>query len=253
MKYNAEDIKFISGDAFSSGYSMKLGSNPLLSRNETLLNILGGGKILHIGCCDHLGLIDTKVKNHTWLHGLLDEACDEVIGIDINKEAVDYINSRNYSKQKIICADVTQDIIQTDLATFEYVLLGDVIEHIDNPVYFLQKLRENLEKFGFSGKYIISTPNAFTFLKGIYKRGIEGINSDHRYWFTPYTLAKVMYNAGIMPLEYFFADYSAGYNTDNRLINLAFRVYRKLTGKVSSYKSFQGGQMVVVGISKDDI
>lgn len=209
----------------------------------------GGGKILHIGCCDHLALIDAKVRNHTWLHGLLDEACDEVIGIDINKEAVDYINSRNYSRQKIICADVTQDDISVDIAAFDYVLLGDVIEHVDNPVYFLEKLRENLAKSGFVGKYVISTPNAFTFLKGIYKQGIEGINSDHRYWFTPYTLAKVMYNAGIEPLEYFFADYATGNNTDNRFINLALRVYRKLTGKASSYKSFQGGQMVVVGIA----
>lgn len=43
MKYSNEDMKFIAGQSFSSGYMMKLGNNPLLSRNETLQNILGGG------------------------------------------------------------------------------------------------------------------------------------------------------------------------------------------------------------------
>ncbi|MEX0741590.1 MAG: hypothetical protein WD079_02255, partial [Phycisphaeraceae bacterium] len=32
-------------------------------------------------------------------------------------------------------------------------------------------------------------------------RGCELINTDHRYWFTPYTLGKVAVEAGLMPRE----------------------------------------------------
>ena len=90
-------------------------------------------------------------------------------------------------------------------------------------------MRTVLNEYGFMGKYIITVPNAFCFLKtSVYQEGIEFINSDHRYWFTPYTIAKIMIEAKIVPEELFFANYVRMGNEDIE-------------------KSYQGDQIVIMG------
>jgi hypothetical protein len=86
---------------------------------------------------------------------------------------------------------------------FDYALLGEVVEHIDNPVSFLKKIRENL--MDTVEKVIITVPYAFglrQIFSGLFKK--ERINSDHRYWFTPYTIAKTCFEAGIYPEDLLF-------------------------------------------------
>jgi hypothetical protein len=56
-------------------------------------------------------------------------------------------------------------------------------------------VREQL--YGKAGWLVLTTPNAFRYQAALQSlRGQEIINSDHRYWFSPYTLAKVMWRAG---------------------------------------------------------
>lgn len=249
MKFTQEDYMYLKGTKFSNGYNMKLENNPLYSRNEEILRILEGVNVIHIGCCDHIPLIPEKIEKHIWLHGLLDECCANVCGVDIDQESVDYVNSNGYAKHDVICADVTS----SDLANifcrgrFDYVLLGEILEHVDNPVTFLKAMKINFSKYGFDGKYVITVPNAFCFQRNVYTKGIEGINTDHRYWFTPYTLAKVMYQAGIHPEEIRCTDYATGLNGANRFTNYFFRVYKKIFKIPSSYKSYRGGQIIAIG------
>lgn len=72
------------------------------------------------------------------------------------------------------------------------------MEHVDNPVYFLKKIKD---KFSFD-KIIITIPNALrmdNFTQTIINT--ENINSDHRYWFTPYTLSKILSQSGLNAQE----------------------------------------------------
>jgi hypothetical protein len=79
---------------------------------------------------------------------------------------------------------------------WDYILLAELLEHIDNPIDFLMKIRKkfrsNVEDI------IISVPNGLSLLSfGHLLQGVEIINSDHRYLFTPYTLSKVVVKAGL--------------------------------------------------------
>lgn len=232
MKFTERDYKYLKGETFSNGYRMELENNPVYSRQETLLSILQGKTCIHVGCCDHIPLVEEKVRKNIWLHGELEKYCKNVIGIDIDQQAVDYINQKKYCSQSVYCADITEsDIFEKFLLNeYEYILLGEIVEHVDNPVLFLKRMKENVQSFGFMGKFIITVPNAFCFLKNpIYQKGIEIINSDHRYWFTPFTIAKIMIQANIMPLELLFANYG-----------------KESNGKLE--KSFQGDQIIILGI-----
>lgn len=230
MKFTKQDYDYLSGKSFSNGYHLKLEENPICARTSKIVELVKGSSCIHIGCCDHIPLIEKKIQERTWLHGLLERNCTDVLGIDINQEAVDYVNQHGFSAKPVYCANITApdfaQSIPVGLEKFQFILLGEIIEHVDNPTAFLQDARKNLEEQGFYGTYIITVPNAFCMMRGgVYANGIENVNSDHRYWFTPYTIAKVMISAGVLPEELWFVNY-ADYPIE---------------------KSYQSDQMIIVG------
>ena len=252
MKFSEEHYKYFEGTEFSTGYSLKLEDNLLKGRIETLLDIVRGKTVLHVGCCDHVPVIKEKIKAHTWLHGLLEQNCKKVVGIDIDKDAVDYVNENALSKQKVFCANITSgdffDVVPRE--KYDYILLGEIVEHVDNPVDFLSKMHLITKDYvAPDGGYVITVPNCFCFLRSkSYRKGIEGINTDHRYWFSPFTIAKVLYRAGITPHELYFATYSGnGMNGANYFTNKFFNYLSRLTKKAFRYKSFRGDQIIIIG------
>ncbi len=249
MRLTKEDYRYLTAEAFSNRYQMKLVNNPLYSRTEEILRIASGGTVLHIGCCDHLELIDQKIKNHTWLQGLLEENCKDVYGVDINRQAIDYVNKERLTRHPVVWADVTAADLQGIFcrASFDFILLGEILEHLDDPVTFLRSLRQNCAQNGFDGRYILTVPNAFCLQQRRYRKGIEIVNSEHKYWFTPYTAAKVMVQAGIIPEEIRFADYVRRGCGGNGIANLYYKIVGKLTGKPSSHRSYRGGQLILIG------
>lgn len=209
MKYSEKDIAYILGKRFSTHYDMKLEANKLVSRIEAIIKICTNKAVLHIGCCDHISVIDEKRANYTWLHGILEDKCSYLQGVDICEEAVNYCNVNQYSEMPIIVGDVTKCQVP-NMDKFDYVLMAEMIEHVNNPVDFLKETQKNLKEQGFNGKYILTAPNAFGMMKrNIFTKGVERINTDHKYWFSPFTLAKIMAEADIIPESCEFVQYAA--------------------------------------------
>ena len=82
-----------------------------------------------------------------------------------------------------------------------------MLEHIDNPVDFISKIHDNyINKID---RIMISVPNVLNVSTFHYmKKGIEHINTDHRYWFTPYTILKVLSVAGYKNAKIYFVNRS---------------------------------------------
>jgi len=80
--------------------------------------------------------------------------------------------------------------------TFDYLLLGEILEHFDNPVDFLTALRKKHFPQGVR-RMIVTVPNALRERNHKYaENDQERINSDHMYWFSPFPIAKVLTVAG---------------------------------------------------------
>ena len=198
MKFSNEILEYLNGKKFSDGLHLRVVDKVTKpqKRIDFICNLIKDKKVIHIGFADHIPLIDEKIKNNTWLHKLIVDKAHLCIGLDIDQDAVKYVRDK-YNFTDLFCADIITDEILPVIKgnMWDYMILGEILEHVDNPIYFLQKIREKYN--GYAKELIISVPNALDLnnLRNI-KTHKEYINTDHRYWFTPYTLAKNAMRAG---------------------------------------------------------
>ena len=206
MKLDAQTLEYLQGKKFSNNLQVPYNFLAPIPSRVTLLGDLAKGKrILHLGCLDHLPLIDGKISNNKWLHKILTENASVCLGIDINTETKEYVEKK-YGFKNIIIGDFTKEKLpQVSSQQWDYAILGEILEHIDNPVAYLQSIRDLYKDC--LKKIVITVPNAWTQrTMQMASQSIEIINSDHRYWFTPYTLTKVMMQAGLVVEEVHFAN-----------------------------------------------
>ncbi|HYG50616.1 MAG TPA: hypothetical protein VD905_06915 [Flavobacteriales bacterium] len=206
MKLAGHVLPYLRGEKFSNGLEIDYNYYQTIPDRINLLKTLSTGKkIIHLGCLDHMPLIDAKVKEGKWLHQQLTDVAQQCIGVDINRDTQQYVNEK-YNINNIVIADITgEPIPEITAEKWDYAILGELLEHIDNPVHFLGQIKKNYGQY--VDRLIITVPNAFTvnnFKQATKSKEI--INTDHRFWFTPYTLAKVVWHAGMETEEILFAN-----------------------------------------------
>lgn len=217
-------LSYIEGEEFSPALSIDLSflpSEPNNSRQDTICSLVSDTKVLHIGCTDHLPVIDEKIKTGRHLHMALLNVCKKVIGVDIDQPSIDHLteNHKVPDLYNVNLVTTTSDKIPfSDEAPFDFAIMGEIVEHLDNPVQFLSKLRT--EHGSLFNKLIVTVPNAFNYnvLKQ-WKRGKETINSDHRFWFSPYTITRVLSAAGYKVESIRMADVSQKMDIFSRALN----------------------------------
>lgn len=198
MKYSPKDLTFLTSENFSASQTFPLRGDgwELGERTAVLERMASGRDIIHVGCLDHLPLIEQRIKAGTWLHKRLTEVSRTCVGLDIDPEGVELVHRLGFSN--VLCCDLVRDPPHPAIIAHHWdcLILGEVLEHIGNPVEFLSSIREKYA--GYVDRVILTVPNAFhldNFTRTF--RHIEQINTDHCFWFTPFTLAKVAYAAGL--------------------------------------------------------
>lgn len=201
---------FLNGTDFNSGLRVKVKQEEklLFNRIQLLGDTVLNKSVLHLGATDHAENIEHKINAGEWLHGVISENADKCVGVDINQAAIEKIAAR-YNIDNIINWNILEETVPSEIADidWDYILLGELLEHIDNPVEFLSVLREKLNPI--ANSVIITVPNAWQYLNCKQAlKGVEIINSDHRYYFSPYTICKVATRAGLIPRELTMCEYS---------------------------------------------
>lgn len=248
MKFNKKVIEYLNGNQFDNGLYIDISKEEktILSRHEKILNLVKGKSVIHLGCCDHIPLIKEKIDNDLWLHKKITDVSKECIGVDINSEGIDFLKSE-LGYDNVICNDITSDDIEKlSKQKWDYIIIGEILEHVNNPVQFLNDI---VKKYGhLISNFLITVPNAFsmTNFKGV-KKGQEIINTDHRYWFSPFTLAKVGYEAGLEIEEFFFV-----FDTVNtkvglkaKLLLIPYLIRRSRIRKLLKFPAFREGILAI--------
>lgn len=203
-RYLARHRAYLNGDVLDAGLAFPIATVPTTADRISILEgLVRGKRVVDLGCADHSDQIDAKLAAGQWLHGRLVASAERCLGIDIDAAAVEIVRRHGY---KAVVANITTDEIP-DLRDnqWDLLVLGEILEHIDDPVSFLQAIRR---RHGSSVRRLVLTvPNALSWQTArAALSGVELINSDHRYWWTPYTLAKVLVRAGWVPEEFQFCE-----------------------------------------------
>ena len=160
---------------------------------DFLINFVKGYEVLDIGVVEH---DISHIQSDNWKHKYIHEHAKNVLGIDILDDEINMLRNMGYN---IVKADATSDY---DIGKrFDRVVIGDVIEHVENSVKLLKFAERHLKE---DGQILVTTPNPFAlnFIWRNLKEGTLVCNVDHIAWITPAMALELGRRAGLDLKEY---------------------------------------------------
>lgn len=155
--------------------------------------LVKGRSVLDIGVVSHsLRYIDGP----RWRHGRIVKLARRCVGVDILEDLVKELNTRGFN---VVCVDATSE---RDLGErFELAFIGDVLEHVNDPVRLLRFAARHLSP---GGRIYASTPNPFSrkFYRRFLRDGTPIVNLDHVAWITPTQAMEIARRAGVSLAAY---------------------------------------------------
>lgn len=152
------------------------------------------GILLDIGCAEGIFLKGVE-ENSDW----------KAEGLEIIKSSVDFAND----VLNIRVHSGTLDSLENKEEYYNYIRMNNVIEHVQDPLIFLNKTNKILKK---GGTVYCSTPNGVqdgAVLKVANKRGFEiNLLENHFYYYPPKTLRNIFKHCGFKIIHAYSEDIS---------------------------------------------
>ncbi len=196
-------------------------------KHDLVLSACKNKAVLHVGATDSPYHLE-KAEKGVLLHQRLQIVSKNLIGIDIDKKAIEELKSY-FGIDNIYYGDVVKGTYEIDIGkfNFEIIVFSDVIEHLDCPIKALKNLKNLM---GNGTKLIMTAPNAFSYHNLInIIRGIENVHPDHKFWTSSKTLHQLVDNAGlkIERLVYCRYGHSSDYPIRSKFFNKTLFSWRK--------------------------
>ena len=165
----------------------------IADRVAYICDVVRAKDVLDIGVVEHFRNSSTV---DTWLHKHVKTAAASCLGIDILASEVDSLRQRGFD---VIVHDITKAPLDRQ---FEIIVVGDVIEHLNDAsglfIHAAQMLRP-------SGLLLLTTPNP-RYVNAIVKNLFEGTpftdSADHVAWFDASTLCELASRSGLVLRRY---------------------------------------------------
>ena len=157
----------------------------LVEKNDWILKQVVGQKVLHLGPTDS-PMTSHNAKAGRLLHQLLQGKCLDLVGLDLDAGCVELLR-KQHGIHDIIVGDAEKLPEYFPGRTFDLVIAGDIIEHVNNLGLVLQGVKKILNP---SGRLIVTTPNALA-IKRVLGAALlrqERNNPDHLYFYSPMNL-----------------------------------------------------------------
>ena len=181
----------------------------LSSYEETISKYIAGKTVLDIGLVEHTReLIDRE----GWKHRKFRNAAKRIVGCDVLPEEVEYLQQLGYDVRLV---DGTSD---ADIGErFETVFVGDVIEHVGDPVRLLSFGARHLDR---EGSIVVTTPCPFWYknLWAALRQPPFIGNVDHVCWVTPFNAIELAHRASLK-LEGYWLVQNQGHNAVTRWLH----------------------------------
>jgi 2-polyprenyl-3-methyl-5-hydroxy-6-metoxy-1,4-benzoquinol methylase len=156
---------------------------------DYLLKKFSGKKVLDIGVAEHD--ISHYNDKSNWKHGQIKAVTSECLGVDIIESMVNQMSRDGF---ECLCVDATSDY---DIGRrFDFVHIGDVIEHVSDAVKLLEFAARHLV---LGGKIVVTTPNPYyvEYLWRVLREGKLVANYEHVSWVGESMAMELAHRAGI--------------------------------------------------------
>lgn len=178
----------------------------LVQRLELIKSTCAGKKVLHLGCTNWPYTQDA-IEAGTLLHKDLAEVSRELYGLDFDQEGIDMLASKGFDN--LFQADL-EKLNEVDLnETFDVIIAGEMIEHLNNPGLFLHGIKRFMNR---ETQLVITTINAYSgmrfFVYGLRGRGgwLEPVHPDHVAYYSYSTLKLLLDRHSFHVANFLFYD-----------------------------------------------
>lgn len=164
------------------------------SKLERIEKFVKNQHVLDIGVVEH---DFSHIQSDRWQHRKIKEWSEKVVGVDVLKQEVDWLNKNGFDVRLV---DATSE---TDFGEkFDRVVVGDVIEHVADPVKLLRFCARHLKQ---DGLVMVSTPNPFywSFILRVFRENTFIANAEHVSWITPTMALEIGRRAGLELYKYY--------------------------------------------------
>ncbi len=190
----------------------------LVQRLDVLREHCRGKKVLHLGCANY-PYTQQSIDSDSLLHFELEQIADDLYGFDFDQAGIDILTS--HGSRNIYKADLEHlDDVSLD-ETFDVIVAGEMIEHLNNPGLFL----DGIKRFMNPGtELIVTTINAYCGMRFFwysltrnYGRN-EPVHPDHVAYYSYATLTLLAQRHGFDVANFMFYDLAGEHRAAGRRI-----------------------------------
>ena len=160
------------------------------SRLDMVLDFTRGHDVLDIGAGEH----DVSFfSEEGWEHGRIAKVAKRAVAAELMPELCEHYNAKGFDFRHV---DATSDVDLGD--RFDRVFIGDVIEHVNDPVALLNFAKRHLKP---DGRILVTTPNPFAprFRQHRRQRNTKYVmaNLEHTRWVSISNMHEIVWRAGL--------------------------------------------------------
>jgi len=188
----------------------------LVQRLDFIRDACRDKRVLHLGCANY-PYTEEAIKNGMLLQFDLEKICKEVYAIDFDQAGIDILTS--HGSKNIFRADL-EHLEELDLdKTFDVIVAGEMIEHLNNPGLFLNGIKRFMHA---DTRLLITTINAYSGMRflwyGLRGKGgkLEFVHPDHVAYYSYSTLRLLIERHDLNIDEFLFYDLGTEHRPHNR-------------------------------------
>jgi 2-polyprenyl-3-methyl-5-hydroxy-6-metoxy-1,4-benzoquinol methylase len=166
-------------------------------RVKIILNLCENRDVLDVGCVDHMAVMS---QDENWLHKKIMNVAHHCLGIDIAINEIEKIDP----KFNIMFGDAHTINLQQ---SFDVIVAGELIEHLENPGIFLRNMSKHLK---YNGCIVLTTPNPFypKRLLDIIFKGKTYVLNEHTCWYCDITISQLLERCGFERVNIYYTNAS---------------------------------------------
>ena len=205
----------------------------LVHRTDYIKQICEEKKVLHLGCTN-FPYTQEVIDSGAHLHLQLEEYAAELYGLDFDQEGIDILKKNGVGK--LYQGDLENlQAVKLD-ETFDVIVAGEMIEHLNNPGLFLNGIKRFMTP---ETDLVITTINAYSGLRFAYyflrgKGGTrEAVHPDHVAYYSYSTLNLLLKRHGLEVREFLFYDLGIEHRNGQWYYNLINDLSVKFTPQLA--------------------